>query len=155
MLEYLEYFESKWESAFIQKTLLFNFSSPTHEDGYADTFITNDLVTDIYMEFVSKARQGESIAYGKTRTGTIFWYCLTCSYQVRNSHERSALSVSLDNTFKSAAKATTIDKNKNCQSYMKGGALSALNEENEGLGWVSTLVSLFFIINLTKQWNLN
>lgn len=44
----------------------------------------------------------------------------------------------MDNTFKSAGKAALVDKDGQRQNPLKGGILSALNEEGEGLAWVST-----------------
>ena len=41
------------------------------EDGYGDSPITNDLITDIYLEFIMKTRQEESVEYCKTREGLL------------------------------------------------------------------------------------
>jgi hypothetical protein len=79
------------------------------EDGYGDSPITNDLITDIYLEFIMKTRQEESVEYCKTREGQLH------SNFIRNSlmHGRLAISLSLDNTFKSAGKAVIVDKDRN------------------------------------------
>ncbi|KAF8973795.1 hypothetical protein BDZ97DRAFT_1912253 [Flammula alnicola] len=113
MLEYLSYFKSARPSLFKRNNLQ-KFSSPTDEKGYNDCFLTNDLVTDLYLDFIARVRQSESVEYSKTRT---------------------AKSISLDNTFKSAGKATIIDKDGYRQNPLKGGILSAINEEGEGLSW--------------------
>jgi hypothetical protein len=42
------------------------------EDGYGDSPITNDLITDIYLEFIMKTRQEESVEYCKTREGPLY-----------------------------------------------------------------------------------
>jgi hypothetical protein len=48
----------------------------------------------------------------------------------------------MDNTFKSAGKATIVDKAGQRQNPMKGGILSAINEEGEGLSFVSKAINL-------------
>jgi hypothetical protein len=45
--------------------------------------------------------------------------------------------LSLDNTFKSAAKATIVGKDRAHTKVMKGGILSMFNEDNEIMSWVS------------------
>jgi hypothetical protein len=49
---------------------------------------------------------------------------------------RLAISLSLDNTFKSAGKAVVIDKDRNRVKLLKGGILSVINEKSEILAWV-------------------
>lgn len=48
------------------------------------------------------------------------------------------ISLSLDNTFKVAAKASVIDENGKRLNLLKGGVLSVINESNEIIAWVST-----------------
>ncbi|KAF8186240.1 hypothetical protein BJ912DRAFT_927161 [Pholiota molesta] len=115
MLEYLVFFKNARQHPFKKRTELQKFSSPTNEEGYNGSFITSDLITDLYMDFTGKVRQSESIEYCKTRT---------------------AKSISMDNTYKSAGKATLVDKDGRRQNPLKGGILSAINEEGEGLTWV-------------------
>jgi len=45
------------------------FSSHDDANGYDDNCITNNMITDVYVEFVNKTRQHESTSYCKTRTG--------------------------------------------------------------------------------------
>lgn len=52
------------------------------------------------------------------------------------THGRLAISLSLDNTFKSAGKAVVVDKDKNRVKLLKGGVLSVINEKSEILAWV-------------------
>ncbi|KAF8969039.1 hypothetical protein BDZ97DRAFT_1754967 [Flammula alnicola] len=113
MLEYLSYFKSARQNPFKRNNLL-NFSSPTDENGYNDFFLMNDLITNIYLDFIARVRQSELVEYCKIRT---------------------AKSISLDNTFKSAGKAALVQKDGQRQNPMKGSVLSAINEEGEGLTW--------------------
>lgn len=69
MLEYLDYFKSQRQNSMRPKNHIRPFSSPMDEDGYGDSLITNDLITDLYIDFVSKGRKSESIEYCQTRTG--------------------------------------------------------------------------------------
>jgi hypothetical protein len=68
MLEYLSYFEARRQNAF-KKNNLKMFSDPANEKGYNDVPISNDMITEIYLEFIKKTRQQESVEYCKTRTG--------------------------------------------------------------------------------------
>jgi hypothetical protein len=52
-----------------QPVSLQKFSSHDDPNGYDDKWITNDMITDVYVEFVNKTRQRESTSYCKTRTG--------------------------------------------------------------------------------------
>jgi hypothetical protein len=45
----------------------------------------------------------------------------------------------MDNTFRSAKKATVVDKENQHAKPLKGGVLSILNEKSEIVGWVRTL----------------
>lgn len=51
--------------------------------------------------------------------------------------------MSVDNTFRAAGKATIVDKQKKRTKVMKGGILSALNENNEIVSWVRQAQSVF------------
>ena len=135
MLEYLSYFNLARPNLF-SRTYLQKFSAPTDEDGYGDSPITNNLITDVYLEFITKTRQDKSVEYCKTREGllhrvfpfTFIGHHLTCGCL--------AISLSLDNTFKSAGKAVVVDKAKNRVRLLKGGVLSVINEKSEILAWV-------------------
>ena len=54
-----------------------------------------------------------------------------------------AISMSLDNTFKSAGKAVVVDKDRNRVKLLKGGILSVINEKSEILAWVRCLNNFF------------
>lgn len=45
------------------------FSSPSDLKGYAAKPITDDLITDLYLEFSDRTRQAESEDYLRTLTG--------------------------------------------------------------------------------------
>lgn len=45
------------------------FSTPENKQGYNDSPITHDLITDVYLEFIQRTRQEESSEYCRTRTG--------------------------------------------------------------------------------------
>jgi hypothetical protein len=49
--------------------------------------------------------------------------------------------ISLDNTFRSAKKATVAENKKTRVNLMKGGLLSVINERNEILAWVRTSIN--------------
>jgi hypothetical protein len=68
MLEYLTAFEARKVNVF-QPVSLQEFSTHDDPNGYDDNCITNDMITDVYVEFVNKTRQQESTSYCKTRTG--------------------------------------------------------------------------------------
>lgn len=52
------------------------------------------------------------------------------------THHHLAVSLSLDNTFKSAGKAVIVDTDRNRVKLLKGGVLSVINEKSEIIAWV-------------------
>ncbi|KAL6305557.1 hypothetical protein BKA93DRAFT_824944 [Sparassis latifolia] len=85
--------------------------------GYCDRSITDDLITDIFNKFSEKTWQPESETYLRTLSTT---------------------SISLDNTFCVAGKAslvTIVEKKQNRIKVLKGGILSIINEVNEIISW--------------------
>lgn len=138
-MEYLTYFQTARRNPFQKRSPLIEFSSPLDEKGYCDTFITDDLITDLYLVFSTKSRQQESAEYCATRTGKFKHSALL---MMADTPSFLAQSLSLDNTFKASAKATIVAKNGDRQNPMKGGVLSALNEFNENVSWVR----LFFYL---------
>ncbi|THH15644.1 hypothetical protein EW146_g4880 [Bondarzewia mesenterica] len=113
VLEYLNSFESRPASMF-KPCPLEEFSGPRADAGYADVPITDDFITDVFLEFSERTRKAESGEYLRTLSGI----CL-----------------SLDNTFKSAGKATVVNGKKERTKLMNGGILSVINEKNEILAW--------------------
>ncbi|KAJ7182935.1 hypothetical protein C8R43DRAFT_968527 [Mycena crocata] len=92
----------------------FTVFSPPDSGGYNDDSITDDLITDLYIDFVETTRKLESGEYLRNLT---------------------AISMGLDNTFKVASKATIVENDKSHKNLMKGGVLSVLNELNDIISW--------------------
>jgi hypothetical protein len=82
MLEYLEafrvqpkantltsYFTGRSTSS---QTLLQAFSSPNDSLGYADKSISDEMITEVFIDFTTRTRQRESAAYLKTLSGMKF-----------------------------------------------------------------------------------
>jgi hypothetical protein len=130
MLEYLQHFQNRPVSAF-SPCKLKAFSSPFATDGYRDDCITHDLITDIYLEYSEQTRKSESNEYLKTLKGEFVWRC-----GWKDAYRESAKTLSLDNTFRAASKATVVDKQKKRVNLMKGGLLGIINEESETISWV-------------------
>lgn len=131
MYEYLRYFKKAKQNPFKRNDLL-NFSSITDKEGYNDSFLTNDLITTLYIDFVARGRKTESIEYCKTRIGKRLYFMHILAFL----NHIKAKSLSMDNTFKSASKASIIVADGQRHNPLKGGILSAINEEGEGLSWV-------------------
>ncbi|KAJ7242313.1 hypothetical protein C8J57DRAFT_1244185 [Mycena rebaudengoi] len=88
-------------------------SSPI-EEGYNDTFITDEMMREVYMAFVERTRSEESDEYLRNLSPGI---CL-----------------SADNTFKAGGKATVADSSK-ARSKLVKSTLNFLNEGNEIVAW--------------------
>ncbi len=106
-----------------------------HNAGYDCRSISNDLVGDVYNGWVEKTRQPESEATLRTLGGE--FPRLTLSV-LPASHAtcRSAVTISLDATFRSAGKATVADKDKARTKVWTGGLQSVVNEKNLIIAWV-------------------
>ncbi|KAA1474099.1 hypothetical protein DENSPDRAFT_852057 [Dentipellis sp. KUC8613] len=114
---YLKHYEAQLArpNSLVNPPPLEQFSKPgDNTAGYDPTSITDDLVTDVYLEFSQNTRRAESEAYMRTLTGI----CL-----------------SLDNTFRLSGKATVIYEKTTRLKLMKGGILSVINELNEIISW--------------------
>lgn len=114
--------------------VLQEFSDPGNSLGYADKWISDEVITEVFVDFTARTRQKESELYLKTLSGTF-------SYDLVNStHLNSTLAIcgSLDNTFKAANKATLTNKDRQKSRELKGGILSVLNEDNQIVSWVSS-----------------
>lgn len=132
-LTYLQKYQDRETSVFSPKHLT-PFSDPGSE-GYDDKPISDDLITDILLEYSKRTRQEESMEYLRTLSGKhITFYDLHTG--IGYSLLISGIILSLDNTFKSAGKASIAERNKARMRVMKGGILSVINEKNEIISWV-------------------
>ncbi|KAJ7615765.1 hypothetical protein DFH06DRAFT_1365836 [Mycena polygramma] len=113
-LEYLNAFKRCPVPVMGPPCVLESFSIPDDPDGYNDKSITDDQITDIFLQFSNRTRLEECSRYLRTL---------------------SAICMNLDNTYKAANKATVIDSSKVRTKAMKGGILSVLNEMNEIISW--------------------
>ncbi|KAG1826920.1 uncharacterized protein BJ212DRAFT_1474126 [Suillus subaureus] len=125
MLEYLEAF-STYESSNSSNSLTlghyFNgtaggmtvgrqlglqvFSEPDDQLSYDNKSISHEIITKVFLDFMTHTRQNESMLYLKSL---------------------SAICSSLDNTFKAANKATLTNKDGQKAREIKGGILTVLN----------------------------
>lgn len=68
MNEYLDAFKQSFQAyskspSFRQSPVLKPFSALNDENGYNNASITNDMINDVYAEFVSKTREADSTRY--------------------------------------------------------------------------------------------
>ncbi|KAK6969492.1 hypothetical protein R3P38DRAFT_3500892 [Favolaschia claudopus] len=116
-LEYLEAFRTRFIPTLnfgATAIPLQEFSAPHDTSGYNDESITDDLITDTFIEFTDRTRAAECSKYLRTLT---------------------AICINLDNTFKVAKKATVVNSSNERSKLMKGGVLSVLNELNQIICW--------------------
>ncbi|KAK6984837.1 hypothetical protein R3P38DRAFT_2575379, partial [Favolaschia claudopus] len=116
-LEYLEAFRTRFIPSFNfgpAANPLQEFSAPHDTSGYNDESITDDLITDIFIEFSDRTRAVECSRYLRTL---------------------KAICINLDTTFKATKKATVVDSTNERSNLMKGGILSVLNEVNQIISW--------------------
>ncbi|KAJ7166768.1 hypothetical protein C8R46DRAFT_1351047 [Mycena filopes] len=114
-LEYLNAFKTRLVPRLgLDTCVLTPFSAPDDLDGYNDKSITDDLITDVFLEFSNRTRLAE------------------CSKYLRTLH---AVCMVLDQTYRAASKATVVDAEGARTKMMKGGILSILNELNEIVSW--------------------
>ncbi|KAJ8596095.1 hypothetical protein M405DRAFT_782130 [Rhizopogon salebrosus TDB-379] len=90
------------------------FSDPYDANEYNDKPISRDMVSEVFQEFVSGTRERESEEYLRTLSGT---------------------SISFDNTFRAATKATVTSPEKQKSRVLKGGIISLMNENSEIVSW--------------------
>jgi hypothetical protein len=123
MLEYLRNFEGAQKNIF-KPIVLQQFSAPNSTIGYNDKTISDDIITELYLEFSQRTREEESSEYLRTLTGKL---CLLI-FSVTDSDLWPAICASLDNTFRSAGKASIADSKGNRSKPWKGGLQSLLTE---------------------------
>lgn len=87
------------------------------------------MITEVYAEFSMQTRKNECTAYLQTLTGMVsnrylsLLLMTTCGFSGR--------CLSADATFKLAKKACIVDTDHTFNSLLKGGLLSAINEDQE------------------------
>ncbi|KAM6489712.1 hypothetical protein JOM56_014735, partial [Amanita muscaria] len=90
------------------------FSPPDDATGYGNKSVSDKIITEVFLDFVRRTREQEAAEYLRSTT---------------------AITLSFDNTYHAASKATLTDKDGKKVKLMKGGILSALNERNEIVSW--------------------
>lgn len=116
-LKFLRAYEIRQQQTSLISTKLEEFSGLWDTNGYNDTSITDDLITDILT--------GE--------------WCSQSIDEHKLTQCNSDACLSLDNTFKLAAKVTVVEHGDSSHSkLMKGGILSVINKSSEILAWVRT-----------------
>lgn len=71
--EYLEAFRARIKPADFTPLQLESFSDPWDPTKYGAKPITNDMVTEVYIEFSERTRKAEAEDYMKTLTGQILF----------------------------------------------------------------------------------
>src|SRR6266536_4905682 len=69
---YLQAFERQQPSLFCPLELK-AYSDLCDVNGYCDKSVTDEMITEIYLEFGDKTRKAESDSYLRTRTGEQDW----------------------------------------------------------------------------------
>ncbi|PIL35895.1 hypothetical protein GSI_01555 [Ganoderma sinense ZZ0214-1] len=122
--EYLASFEARAkQKTWLAPAKLQKFPEPhtgRHQEGYDNTSISDELITDIYLNWSKATRQGESEESLRTKTALA---------------PNPGVALSIDATFRSASKATVTDKDKTHTCVYKGGITTVLNEETVIVAW--------------------
>lgn len=63
MLEYLDFYTLRINQHSATPSVLHPFSAPNDPAGYRDASISNDLVTEVYLEYCERTRNMESGKY--------------------------------------------------------------------------------------------
>ncbi|KAJ8596101.1 hypothetical protein M405DRAFT_929054, partial [Rhizopogon salebrosus TDB-379] len=117
-LDYLQAWKSRHTTQrgmeFFSPNPLRVFSDPYDANEYNDKPISRDMVSEVFQEFVSGTRERESEEYLRTLSG---------------------ISISFDNTFRAATKATVTSREKQKSKVLKGGIISLMNENGEIVSW--------------------
>ena len=69
--EYLHAFEGQMTAMPLFRPTLQAYSDPIDSEGYADTSITDDMISDVYLEFSHRTREAESTNYLQTLSGKL------------------------------------------------------------------------------------
>ena len=138
MLDYLRNLKIQQRASFLKRPALEVYSDPGNPEGYANTPITDDMITHVYLEFSERSREQESRRYLCTLTGGSSSEVSVTRYARAQLKSYLGVSLSMDHTFKVANKAIVVTPEQKHVKVMKGGLFSVLNEESEILVWVST-----------------
>lgn len=68
-LEFLQAYVIRQQQTSLFQTKLKEFSGPWDPNGYNDGAITDDLITNIFLDFSQRTQSAESQEYLKTLTG--------------------------------------------------------------------------------------
>ena len=140
-LEYLQFYEA-WSKqvTIIKKPDLRNYSAPQRVgknlNGYNGTSITDDMVADVYARF-SEARQKECEEHLRTLTGEERFPPVAISGMASNPSSTAATTLSLDATFRTAAKASFVNDDRSRSSIFNGGLHTAVNQKSLIIAYVS------------------
>lgn len=107
------------------------FSEPRDREGYADSSISNDMVTEVYLEFSARVRIQESEKYLRTLPGMLPSCCRNKTLTIGIVRY-----ISMDATFGAANKGTVCDSKGKRHVVGKGGVLNLINENSEIIAWV-------------------
>ena len=91
------------------------------------------MITEVYLDFVARTRQVESMSYLRTLSSTLS----ELPGSLILTRTGTAICGSMDSTFKALGKALLTDANQQKSKELRGGILSVINEENEIVAWVS------------------
>lgn len=139
MFDYLRAFESQAVAMPLFRPQLHAYSLPTDPEGYADASITDDLISDVYLEFNQRTRERESMDYIRTLSGKAKFLVSIKDGQLKLFTLNQGVSLSMDHTFKAANKAIVVTPDNKHVRVMKGGLLTIINEQSEIIAWVSLI----------------
>ncbi|TFY77528.1 hypothetical protein EWM64_g6486 [Hericium alpestre] len=112
-LEYLRTYRSV-HSAYFHYRALQPFMEPFNAKGYGGPSISDEIISEVYLDFTTRSREDESQRYMRT---------------IR------AVTMSMDATFKVIKKATVTDGKHKRTKVMSGGLTTAINEHTESMFW--------------------
>lgn len=110
--------------------------------GYDGTYITDDLISDVFSKFNEQTRQKESEESMRTKSGKSCRPRFEIRFQLPFmvtvlDFFLPAVTLSLDATFRTASKATVVNDSNARTKLFTGGLHSVINEDNLILAFVS------------------
>ncbi|TFY76247.1 hypothetical protein EWM64_g7763 [Hericium alpestre] len=112
-LKYIQTYRKAHTASWLDYYALKPLASP-FESEFGGSSISDEIISEVYLEFTSRSRQGESEEYMRTLHG---------------------ICISMDATFKVVNKAVIVDNKRRWTTVMKGGITSTINEHTETLIW--------------------